>query len=361
MREKDLEAIREPFKEGEFAGDATRLLLSRLGWPTDVVYDLYDELFGDLSEDVHGFGWWEDHLDTRERVLISDYLVGLASELPDSLLQGWIHLSSWRGLREAEDKGRRWRLGNGRWHVKPPDCLADTVPHAEQAVHFAGFFRAVGTVLDLLGALTVGVGGLDTKLRRADWGRARGMLEQDSYQIVADALRLKEAVDQSGPPDWDVWAVDMRNTLVHRPRRTTWIHLRTPGRSGPRSTIYLTAAPGLSEIESMRLHGSAEGALLHEDADQTLAGIYTSVWSFTEIVVPRLVDLWRGRRAGSVEITQPLGQWETELPTDPSFRGYANDSRPMMRGAKEIMMNPAQGHRLRAAALFEGQRHRWEL
>lgn len=361
MREQDLEAVDDPLGEGEFGGDATRLLLSRLGWPADVVYDLYDELFGDLSEDVLGFGWWKSQLDTRQRVLISDYLIGLASELPDSLLQGWIHLSSWRELREAEDEGRRWRVRNGRWHVKPPDSLADTVPKAEQAAHFVGFFRAVGTVLDLLGALTVGVGGLDTKLRRADWGRARVMLKQDAYQAVTDALRLDEAVDRSGPTDWDDWAVDMRNTVVHRPRRTTWMHLRTPLQAGPRSTIYLTAAPGLSEIESMRLHGSAEDALLHEDADQTLAGIYTSVWSVAEILIPRLVDLWRDRRSGSVEITQPASQWETEPPPSPSFRGYAKDVRPMSQDAREVVLNPAQGHRFRAAAILEGQRHRWQL
>ena len=361
LRDQDLAAVSEPFRDGEFGGDATRVILSRLGWPAHVAYDLYDEFFGDLSEDVLGFGWWKDQLDTRQRVLISDYLVGLASEFPDALLQGWLHLSSWRELREAEDNGRRWRVGDTRWYVTPPGSPADTVPKAEQDAHLAGFFRAVGTVLDVLGALTVGVGGLDTRLRRADWGRARLMLDQDGYRVVADALRLQEAVDQSGPPDWDDWTVAMRNTLVHRPQRMTWIHLRTPLQVGPRSTIYLTADPGFSEIENMRFHGSAAGALLHEDADQTLAGVYTSAWSVAEILIPRLVELWRNRRQGTVNVAQPSTQWESDLPARLSFRGYAKNSRPMAKDAKEVVLNPTQGHRFRAAAIFASQRHHWDL
>lgn len=94
MREADIAVLAEPLADGEYAGDATQLILGRLGWPSEVMHQLREELLGDLSEEFLGFGWWRDHLDTRARVLISDYLVGLVSELPDALLHAWVHLSS---------------------------------------------------------------------------------------------------------------------------------------------------------------------------------------------------------------------------------------------------------------------------
>lgn len=361
MREADIAVLAEPLADDEYAGDATELIFGRLGRPADLLPQLRDELLGDLSDESLGFGWWDEHLDTRARVLISDYLIGLVSEVPDALLHAWIHLSSWRGLRESEDSSRTWRLGASRMLPTPPSSLAETLPTVQHEMHLAGFFRSVGTALDLLAGLIVGVGGLSTSLRRAGWASTQRQLEKERNRPVAERLELEKIVARSGPEDWDAWAVDMRNSIVHRPRRMTWIHLRTPLQPGPRSTFYLTGSPGLSDLEDMRLHRSPEGALLHEDADQTLAGIYTSLWSVVELLVPRLIRLWDDRRSGIFELTQPSGQWDEELPEVPSFRGYAKTSKPMQQDVREVVMNPTQGRRFRAAGLMDDQRHRWAL
>lgn len=246
-------------------------------------------------------------------------------------------------------------------HPRPPSSLSETLPRVQREVHLAGYFRAVGTALDLLAGLVVGIGALETSLRRASWTSTRKHLKKERNRPVAETLELEEIVGSSGPEDWDAWAVGMRNSIVHRPKRMTWIHLRTPLQKGPNSTIYLTGSPGLSEVEDMRVHRSGEGALLHEDADQTLAGIYTSLWSVVELLVPRLTQLWDDRRSGTLQITQPPSQWDDELPEMPSFRGYAKSSKPMGKDVGEVMMNPAQGRRFRAAGLMDDQRDRWSL
>lgn len=55
MRDEDLAELREPFDEGEVGGDATRLMLSKVGWPFDVVCQLREEFLGNLSEEKLGF------------------------------------------------------------------------------------------------------------------------------------------------------------------------------------------------------------------------------------------------------------------------------------------------------------------
>jgi hypothetical protein len=361
MREQDIEVLHEPFGEDEVGGDWTRVALERLGYRLESLLALDREFFSDLSPDVLGFSWWESHLSTRLRVLVSDHLVAIVSALPDALIHAWMHLSSWRESRAREDENRSWRLSPRGAYPTPPSSPADLLTVEEQDMHFAGFFRAVGTVLDLCAGLIVGVGALDTNLRRAQWNRTRAMLRQERYSVAAEYVELDALVNDSGPDDWDRWTLDMRNTVVHRPNRLMWSRLSPPWSSSQRSVTWLTAAPNLSEVESMRLHGSPQDALLHEDADQTLAGVLTSVRVSTETLAPRLLRLWRERRENPDLLTQPEGQWETQTPDAPSFRGYARDLRPSEQEiGRMATMNPRWEPRFGAAPVSESQSHRWE-
>lgn len=56
---------------------------------------------------------------------------------------------------------------------------SDDLPHRMSTWHVAGFFRAIGSALDCLGASVVGVLALPTSLLRADLGTATRALDSN--------------------------------------------------------------------------------------------------------------------------------------------------------------------------------------
>jgi hypothetical protein len=99
-------------------------------------------------------------------------------------------------------------------------------------LHTVGFIRAVAGALDCFGASVVGVAALKTSLLRADLDSARRALVQVTGASAGDRVQadfraqLEALVEGVGPPGWFRWAVDLRNTLIHRGRRLQMSELR---------------------------------------------------------------------------------------------------------------------------------------
>ena len=140
-------------------------------------------------------------------------------------------------------------------HRQPPRGPYEELGLRRVEAHTAGVLRAWGSALDCLGGCIVGVAGLPTDLVRADLGKARNCLYKQSKdnpvlnRLQADLAEAEAPIRASpmGPADW---LLGMRNTVVHRGRRTvTWTAI--VGDTGISDfTLQLPVSPELTDVEA---------------------------------------------------------------------------------------------------------------
>ena len=204
-------------------------------------------------------------------ILVSDYLIdalhGVESNLgrPRApLSRASRRMGARGGLREGCNDG--WR----RWLpvVKLPPRLRpiDDLIHRLVDLHTSGVFRAIGSTLDCLASVVIGVAGIETNILRGDWAtlidRALPALKEDGRPGRKLQLELRDEIARLltlGQREWDRWSSDFRNMLVHRGPRMTLSTLRPDNNEvdaeGHRiirtHTIHqLTRDPELSEMEA---------------------------------------------------------------------------------------------------------------
>jgi hypothetical protein len=94
--------------------------------------------------------------------------------------------------------------------LPPRTAPIDELPERMGNLHVAGFFRAIGSALDCLGAVVVGVVALDTPLLKTDFDHARDALSNASKapktpgeQLQANfGKALEDLIKSVGPEDW---------------------------------------------------------------------------------------------------------------------------------------------------------------
>ena len=139
-------------------------------------------------------------------------------------------------------------------------------------MHVCGFFQAIGSTLDCLGATIIGVLGLDTRLRKSDIVRAEQALNRiettgtPGNKIQVDFKTFFDSVKHdSGPTGWLEWSDQYRNMFIHRGRRYTFnqmtprpsLVLDKDGQSRiiTSSTMHLVSEPDKSDAEGF-MHGN---------------------------------------------------------------------------------------------------------
>ena len=375
MKAADLEKLRRPYppeeqtQEGRFA--------RALGLSIQEVTSLQDDIFSDLDEDKLGIGWWAPYPDDARRILISDHLYMCVTSIHTNLIEAKLHFleleHAWQQHSElfADTLARQ----RGRFFFRRPPVAspADDLSLRLTALHTAGFFRAIGGTLDCLGATMIGVAALRRVLLKSDLKSARGGLptvansEGDALQ-----LNLKNVVDtgitELGPPGWLTWATDYRNMLVHRARLAETSELITEespirdyfGRRIIRTKTMprLVKDPGRSEVEVL-FHATAPTLVLSEHARDTLDVTLTSTAALVQRIAAELLNIWRTRRNRPNLLRQPKEQWAAAPSEETAgFDGYRPGSKPYRPSA--MFANPIFATRLKAAALSDQQRHRWE-
>lgn len=312
----------------------------------------------DLDLDEYGIGWWE--LPTWQRILISHQLIEAVGDVCKNLLEAKVHHSSWLDRRETEREQLRYKPMAGGFTVpRHGDSPDDDLSGAVLSAHMTGFFRAIGSTLDCLGATIIGVAGLPTDLRYGDWKSAGKALPK--VPDVEERVQVDTAIHEPGPPGWDEWAVGMRNMQVHRPRRMHFTYIRPIYESGPKTVEYLPRVPLRSEVEAVLDAGGPRGQLLHEDAADTLGGILQSTVYTVEVLSGRLLELWRDRRADPSWIAQSPKQWpKWNPPTAPGFEGYTKRGPTITnRPGMQLMLSEKTGRRLSASALTDDAKQKW--
>jgi len=377
MRREQVERFLSPYGDSE-GSEVDYRLARRLGVYIPKAIALEREVLADLDEHTFGIGWWAPHPGTSRRILISDYLWQCCHSIQQNVTEAALHLVEAQGAWDAHAQRLAGGLkvaASGEAAVELPAIASpmDELSGELFQLHVGGLMRAVGSALDCLGGVIVGVAGLKTDLLKADLGSAFKELDKLSSPSTAGErlqaairIELAAAAARCGPEGWIEWASDFRNMLVHRGRRTRKDGghlvpspiLDAQGHLQPRLQSFplLPRAPRRSDVQVMLDLGTHDH--LTEDGLFTLAGTLQSTCAYIAAATDHLGTVWQTRRAAPTIIDQPAAQWKEVGPAPRPFGGY--DQGTAGTSFSEIHLGPVRLRRLRAAALTSEFRHLWE-
>ncbi len=377
MRNEDVDRMRVPLREGENldAGFARAVEVQ-----VPAVGRLYREVLDDLDDEVFGVRWWVSHLGTTRRVLISHHLVECVRSVEINLIEASLHLLEAAHYWEQEsdfwaDVIARRPDGRLEFQSRRRATPADDLARRMATLHAVGFVRAVGSVLDCLGACIIGVLALPRNLLRADFRDAQNALTDATTTVTTPGGELQErfhrlldaAINDAGPMGWLPWMLDLRNMAVHRGRRWhTWQLLPRPerifrpdGQVIPRmmAVEQLPNDPGKSQVEAF-VAVDERPPMLTEHAELTLRGVRRSTIDLVTRAAGGLVDAWLTRRTAPGLLIQPAAQWPQGLSRVTSgFVGYRQGS--VAYDPTQVCVSPDDERQFRTAALDDATRPRW--
>lgn len=329
-----------------------------------------DGLIAQLEEDLdvtgYGLAWLQAM--PALRILVSDYTVCAVYSCRQGLREAGYHISEY-------DRALDDRKGTYLAYVQsvpdgtvpaphdPPSELQE-LEYLRRDASAAGFFRALGTAFDSLGVAICAIGGLPVsvidrftfKLLLAMSSAMKGRLRVAEQIVLLD--NLEAAVAEAGPPSWADWVSDMRNMLVHRPRRL-WVGLMQPVMEGGRAEsveleFFLPRSPEWTDVEEWRAATTIRESLLVDSGAETLSGVYQSAVTLVEKMSDALVNVAALRRKHPGVISQPVVQWRpSTLPktkTAGRFAGYDSHKPPL--NLDRLVVSPREERRIRAASVF---------
>ena len=344
MRQEEITKLSEPYTDPR--EDVDRRFDSAIGADVPSAIKLFNEISGDLDTQSYGISWWQN-VPVQERILISDYLYQCADGIEKNLGEAKLHYLEWLDVRDKQNNriadGIKFHP-NGEPYFKHPPSHApiDDIINRLEGLHLCGFFRAIGSSLDCLGAVIIGVLGLNTSLRHSSIHIAeRTLLDIKPFSTPGTVLQIEfkdffeDVKKSSGPEDWLEWADQYRNMFVHRGRRLTHnqVHPREPRLFDPQgnwipratSTLHLAKYPDKSEAEAL----VKLDMILAEDADETFTGLFKSTRELEETICSRLLSIWEKRRKNPSLIEQPHTQWIKKRLRRCNFSGYNKNAEPL--------------------------------
>jgi hypothetical protein len=378
MRDQELETLRSPYE----AADARSLddrFADAVGLGLRHLRELRAEVDADLDEASHGVRWWAG-LALKPRVLIGDYLLDCLRSIEVNLIEGQLHyweLLDWSDREEAFI-GTSVVVPGATPPVRLPPRTApiDDLHGYMISMHTAGIARSLGSALDCLAAVIVGVLPLKRPIVKASFTRdlhtdlerlpnhpnaqtAGQRIQADFRDAYLDELRA------AGPEHWHEWVIGFRNMLVHRGRRTDVsalvVRSSTPPRAGAEHV--LPSEPELSQVEAWArwgdLIGCGQGSLFFQErAQETLRRAQGAVARLAARACEHLLSVWRARRASPSVLPQPCEQWAKVPFIAPSgFDGFLPISFPLAPDA--MIGNPDLQRRMRVAALDTASSGEW--
>lgn len=271
-----------------------------------------------------GIGWWEGELALN--AIVADYIYSLPRSIEENVLNAFLHLEDIK-LRNIERiRSYEFAVQGVRGSVQAD--LKNGPNHylneAQINTHCVGFFRAIGSALDCMAALVIGIcaiekeivtsgfSSIDVKKLNAEKGVFSGC---ESFQkllfIFSDDL------------SWIEYVSDLRNTYVHRSRRLHVEELKVVDenprllshRGFPilRSEIirHLPAAPFLTDVETMGIY-KGKNAYLNEDYLLTLDEAYKKTFELLSSISVTLPGIWSFRKDNKIRVSQCMFQWNTK-------------------------------------------------
>ena len=324
------------------AEERRRRAVDSLGLRLDDMRRLHDLLADALSADVGGFEQFATIEPFAVRAIASDLVLTAADAVETNLGEAALHARAY-----SDHVGP-----NGRRMPGPDSSESDDLASLRAESEIVGFFRAIGSALDCLSAVAIGMLRLPERLQRADAALLAGGLDRllerglpGPDEQAAWAQRLADLIseERTAEPGWLEWLVEMRNRVIHRGRQlSTWLprpvaqdrpplYVRT--QTDPaylmRFEPHLRRKPWLPEIEALRQEAATEGHWFAEPTSTTFAGLLERVDGLSERVSRLLIECWQTPPGQMGNWAQPSTQWAAveggppwRLERAAQFRGF---------------------------------------
>ncbi len=332
------------------ADQMRREFIANLGVELEHTQQLGDRLLDSVRAENGGFTFFAD-LPLDARAIASDQVVGAARAVEANLVEARLHESNHGALAAG---------GFGL-----PVTLEDHERAARIGAETVAFFRAIGSTLDCMAALLIGLLRVPQSIRRASFTVILRLDPADAASPTLGALwsGLKALVDAHGddPPDWLRWTLEMRHALMHRARLLDMLVAREtdlPQLALPRHVMrdlaverlradhHFRRKPWLPDMEHL-----ADGqtriadAILREPESVTIRGVAASTNTLVEACSRWLLSEWS--TIASV-VASPADQWRIEPPQTINFAGFVPDHE--MPEVRAMMISPRDQERVRLAA-----------
>lgn len=349
--------------------DAFWSLLTDAGFTITKIRELSEALNADFTDANSGFEQFTDITDEAERAVASDQVAQSARALGENLLEAQLH---YEALKEIFG-------GEGLPYPSGADPKEYARQGAEIDMHLTGIVRALGSALDCLAAVAIGVLRIPRSLQRAGLptltadlrdqilgkGKSRSENQEKSWQQFYDLI---EGATASQPAGWFDWLMGMRNLNVHRARLTR-VMLGRPKDEHPvlvvfasepidlakdaRFDLHLRKRPHLPDAQDFISASKFEDLFLNETADTTLFGVLHITAVFLEEAADFLLAAWRQIPGKLEDFPTPVGRWGLEPDDARPFDGVAPGSKNMdayeqLRGHPELAKRLGIAERLRS-------------
>jgi hypothetical protein len=348
--------------------DAFWALLTDEGFHISKIRELSETLTADFTDADSGFAQFADISDEAERAVASDQVAQSARAIGENLLEAQLHYEALKQI--FGDDGLPYPSG-----ADPRDYVRHG---AEIDMHLTGMVRALGSALDCLAAVAIGVLRIPRSLQRAGLptlvmqlrdqllgkGKSHSADQEKSWQQFYDQI---QSAASSPPVGWFDWLMGMRNLNVHRARLTR-VMLGRPKDEHPvlivfasepidlvkdaRFDLHLRKRPHLPDAQDFITAPKAEDLFLNETAQTTLFGVLHVTAVFLEDAAAFLLDAWRQISSQLSDFPSPATQWGLEPDTATPFDGIAPGSKNMdayeqLRGHPELAKRLVIAERLR--------------
>lgn len=368
MRKIDLDNFQKPYENSSVESFDNRFY-SAIGADIPSAEKLANEILNDLDTNTFGINWWTN-LPVQERILIGDYLYQCATSIETNIVEAKLHLLEWIDSNEKNSEYTSALLTNKTFPQSPIEELYRKL----EELHVCGFFRAIGSSLDCVGALIIGILALPLRkqksLRKSDIKMAEEALSDisDSGGMKTELqLEFRDFFSQAklsvGPTDWLEWSDQNRNMYVHRGRRIiqSTVTPRKPILYDARgqeilrfkSTMHLAKYPDRSDAEAF-IKGADVN--LSENAEDTLKGVFKSCRNLIEILTEKLLSIWQVRRNDPSILEQPEKHWDSKIKSC-NFNGY--DKNILNKKKDVAFVSPILSKRMLSAAALDHQRILW--
>lgn len=349
--------------------DAFWGLLSDAGFQIDALRELSETLNGAFVEPSSGFAQFADIADESERAIASDQVAQSARAVAENLLEAELH---YEALKEIFGE-------DGLSYPSSADPKEYARQGAEIDLHITGFVRGLGSALDCLAAVAIGVLRIPESIHRAGLPTLEGRLrdnhlgkgksssadQEKSWQQFYDLIQKHAA---SPPTGWFEWLGGMRNLNVHRARLTRVMLGRGKDDDHPvllvfssepidltkdaKFDMHLRKRPQLPDMQDFITAPQAEDLFLNETTETTLFGVLHLAAVFLEDAASFLLAAWRQSEGQLADFPSPPGKWGLEADKATPFDGIAPGSKNMdafesLRGHPELTKRLALAERLR--------------
>ncbi len=331
---------------------------------THQIDSLTARLEADLSVEWWGYEQLADISDEHQRAIVSDQILVTARAVAANLREAAAHTAN--VVAGVGPNGRA---------MPDPEHPSELQRLYDLDRELVGFFRAAGSLLDCLAAVTIGVLRLPLSIQRAeagDLGRMAAHAEQGEEPLASVWTRATEAVEgvrAASPDGWLEWTIEMRNAVIHRARQLQiWLPRanRQPGQPQfyvlsdqpigrlARYEPHLRRRPWLPDLLALVSADGAEDNWLSEPATVTVEGTLDRIHQLGESLAGVLLNVWDEVGAGGVELPAPVREWAIRAASPPwriaaaeSFLGFEPETRTAPLGS--ITMSPQDARRMQIA------------